>query len=194
MRAICRNSTAAQVLSRVWRSAGFKIGMDAKPGPSLVVFSIGTRSASYPLISFMVRTARILIVDDLPDIAEIFAYLFRHFGYESRIASDGLQAIAIAEEFRPGFVLLDLGLPNINGFETAKRIRNEAWSRGMVLIALSGHWSKEYQRFAQEVGFDRYLCKPMPVKDIVALIEELSHLEDGGVENDGSDRTFGHPC
>ena len=137
----------------------------------------------------MARTARILIVDDFPDIAEIFAYLFRRFGYESRIATDGLQAIAMAKEFRPKFVLLDLGLPNINGFETAKRLRNESWSRGMVLIALSGHWSKEYQRFAQEVGFDRYLCKPMPVKDIVALIEELSHLEDGGVENDGRSAT-----
>jgi DNA-binding response OmpR family regulator len=128
----------------------------------------------------MPRTPRILIVDDFPDIAETLGRLFRFRGYEVRTATDGLQAIPIAEQFRPEFVLLDIGMPNLNGFETAKRIRSKDWSRGMTLIALSSHWSRGYQRRAREAGFDRYLFKPMPAKNIAAVIEKLSDVDNDG--------------
>ncbi len=129
-------------------------------------------SPRYPL---MARNQRILIVDDFSDVAELLAYALRSYGYETRTASDGFQALLIAEQFRPQFVLLDIGVPGLNGFETAKRIRSETWSRGTVLVAMSGHSNAEYQRAAREAGFDRYLIKPTPLKEITGLIEEFSN-------------------
>ncbi len=128
----------------------------------------------------MPRTPRILIVDDFPHTAESLGRLLRGFGYEVRTATDGLQAIAIAKDFRPEFVLLDIGMPNLNGFDTAKHMRNEDWSRGMKFIALSGHRSQGYQRRAREAGFDRYLFKPVPAKNIAALIEKISDVDGDG--------------
>lgn len=128
----------------------------------------------------MARTQRILIVDDSSDIGEMLARLFRASGYETRIATDGFQALLIAKQFRPEFVLLDIGMPNFDGFETAKSIRSEAWSREMVLIAISGYCNQEYQRLAREAGFDRYLVKPTPMKDVLSLVEKSSHVEGDG--------------
>ncbi len=128
----------------------------------------------------MPRTPRLLIVDDFPETAEMLGRLLRCSGYEVRTATAGLQAIAIAEQFHPEFVFLDIGMPNLDGFETAKRIRTEPWSRGMVLIALSANWSKGYQRRAHKAGFDQYLFKPTPTKSIVALIKKISKVDGDG--------------
>ncbi len=128
----------------------------------------------------MPRSPRILIVDDFPNTAELLGRGLSRFGYEVRTATDGVEAIPIARDFRPDFVLLDLGMPKLNGFETAQRIRNEDWGRGMILIALSAHWGREYQRRAQKAGFDKYLCKPVPAKRISAVIENISNVDSDG--------------
>ncbi len=120
---------------------------------------------------------RILVVDDYRDTAEFFAVFLKRLGHNVRTASDGFQAIALAEEFRPEVILLDLGLPDLNGFETAKRIRKESWSEGTVLIAISGYGDKRDRQLSQEAGFDAHLLKPAPLKDIVDLIEKFSYAE-----------------
>jgi CheY-like chemotaxis protein len=122
-------------------------------------------------------TRRILVVDDYRDAAEFFAVLLKHLGHDVRTASDGFQAIAVAEEFRPEVILLDLGLPDLNGFETAKRIRKESWSERTVLIAISGYGNKRDRQLSQEAGFDAHLLKPASVKDIVDLIEKFSYAD-----------------
>jgi len=125
----------------------------------------------------MARTPRILIVDDSPDLAQMFARFLNRLGYETQTVADGLQAIAVAEKFCPQFVLLDIGMPNLNGFEAAKRLRNKPWSKGMVLIAISGHWNEQYQRWARQAGFDAYMVKPVALKDIADLINTFSQAE-----------------
>lgn len=126
----------------------------------------------------MAKALRILIADDFLDIAQLLGRLITDIsGYETRTATDGLQAIRIAAEFRPDIVLLDIGMPNVNGFETAKRIRANSWGKGMVLIALSGQTDERYQQRAEKAGFDEYVSKPVAVRAILDLIETLLHGE-----------------
>jgi DNA-binding response OmpR family regulator len=119
-------------------------------------------------------TRRLLIVDDYPHVADMLAWLLGRFGYDIRIATDAFQALGVAAEFRPEIVLLDIGMPDLNGFETAKRIRKESWGAGIVLIAISGHWTEEYEQMSREAGFDAHARKPFQVNDIVNLMDELS--------------------
>ena len=126
----------------------------------------------------MPTTPRILVVDDFSETAKLLGYLLNRIGgFDTRTATDGFEGIRIAEECRPQFVFIDIGMPGLNGFETAKRIREEAWGKGMQLIAMSACWDEEYHRRGQEAGFDGYVLKPMPVKALVDLIEELSHAD-----------------
>jgi DNA-binding response OmpR family regulator len=119
-------------------------------------------------------TCRLLIVDDYPRIADMLAWQLRRFGYDIRIATGAFQALGIAEEFRPEIVLLYIGMPDLNGLETAKRIRKQSWGAGIVLIAISGHWTEQYEQMSREAGFDAHARKPFQVNDIVNLMEELS--------------------
>lgn len=119
---------------------------------------------------------RILITDDHPRAAELFAWLFERFDYDIRVAPDGLQAIAIAEAFRPDVILIDISMPQVKGFETAKQLRNRPWSRGMALIAVSGNWDEEHEQLSREAGFDAHLIKPAPVKEIVDLIGRFPRM------------------
>jgi PAS domain S-box-containing protein len=116
--------------------------------------------------------ARILVVDDSVDTAEGMAVLLRLLGHEVRTAHDGLGAIAEAREFRPDFVLLDIGLPRMSGYEVAARLRQEDGCTGAVLIAVSGYGQDEDRRRSKEAGFDYHLVKPV---DHDALVTLLSH-------------------
>ena len=122
----------------------------------------------------MGTSPRILVVDDFSETASLLSYLLARIGgFETRAATDGFEAIRVAEEFRPEFVLLDIGMPNLNGFETAERIRTQSWTNRMTLIAMSACWDEEYDRRAQQAGFAGYLLKPMPVKAVVDLIQKF---------------------
>ena len=116
---------------------------------------------------------RILITDDYSHAAEMLARRLGRFDYDIRVATDAFQAIAIAEEFRPDVILLDIGLPDLNSFETAKHIRNQPWGRGMALIAISGDWDEECEQQSREAGFSAHLIKPAAIEDVVDLIERL---------------------
>ncbi|MGE5640394.1 MAG: ATP-binding protein [Clostridia bacterium] len=104
---------------------------------------------------------RILIADDNRDAADSLAVMLRVAGHEVRTAYDGQQAIAEAERFRPDLALLDIGMPRLNGYETARRIRAEAFGRGMVLIALTGWGQPEDKQRSHGAGFDHHLVKPV---------------------------------
>jgi len=113
------------------------------------------------------------IVDDNADAAESLALLLDIEGNETQTASDGVEAVEVAATFRPDVVLLDIGLPKLNGYEAARKIRDEPWGRGMVLVALTG-WGQEGDREkSKAAGFNGHMVKPL---DHAALIELLAEL------------------
>jgi DNA-binding response OmpR family regulator len=111
-----------------------------------------------------------LIVDDNRDAADSLAMLLRTTGNEIRTAYDGLEALQVASEFRPEVVLLDIGLPKIDGHEVAQRLRHEAWGRRVCLIAVTG-WSDESDRArSRAAGFDHHLVKPLDTAHLAQLL------------------------
>jgi signal transduction histidine kinase len=116
---------------------------------------------------------RILVVDDNEDAAALIALLLKLAGQEVRTANDGASAIADAAAHRPDIVLLDLAMPRLNGYETAKRIRQEPWGRDIALVALSG-WGQRRDRVrTAEAGFCAHLVKPVSESQLLAVLAEI---------------------
>ncbi|MGC1307229.1 MAG: PAS domain S-box protein [Phormidesmis sp.] len=117
---------------------------------------------------------RILIVDDNEDSALTLSMLFEMTGDETQTAHDGQAAVEQAQTFRPDIVLLDIGLPKLNGYEAAREIRQQPWGQTMVLIALTGWGQAEDRRKSSEAGFDAHLVKPIDHDELLQLISELT--------------------
>jgi PAS domain S-box-containing protein len=116
---------------------------------------------------------RILVVDDNHDSAESLAMLLSITGNQTSTAHDGAEALDAAARHRPDVVLLDIGLPTLNGYEVCRRIREEPWGKEMVLIALTGWGQDEDRRKSQEAGFDGHLVKPVNYPALMALLATL---------------------
>ena len=116
---------------------------------------------------------RILVVDDNRDSAESLAMLLTLTGNETYTAHDGLEAVQAAATFKPDAILLDIGLPKMNGYDACRKIREQPWGQGMVLIALTGWGQDEDRRQSQEAGFDRHLVKPVDHAALAKLLAEL---------------------
>jgi len=115
---------------------------------------------------------RILVVDDNVDAAESLAVLLRLDGHEVRVASDGPEALAAAQAAPPEMVVLDLGMPGMDGFEVARRLRALPGTKGMLLVALTGWAQEDDRRRCYEAGFDGHLPKPV---EWDALRQFLAH-------------------
>jgi signal transduction histidine kinase len=115
---------------------------------------------------------RVLVVDDNADAAECVAMLLALQGHEARVALSGREALEAVEAFRPDIALLDLGLPNLDGYELATQLRAMPQLRGIRLVALTGYGRPEDRQRTQAVGFDDHLVKPV---DLAALTRALSH-------------------
>lgn len=109
---------------------------------------------------------RILVVDDNEDAAESLAALLRLFGHEVDVALDGEQALTLAPEVRPDLVLLDLGMPRMDGHEVARRMRAAPWGGRMKIIALSGFGDDADRERSLEAGCDGHLVKPVSPVDL----------------------------
>jgi signal transduction histidine kinase len=109
---------------------------------------------------------RILIADDNHDAAESLATLLGMRGHDVRMAHDGEAALAMAKAFKPDVVLLDLGMPKMDGFETARRIRRLTWGKRARLVALTGWGQQQDRRRTTEAGFDAHLVKPVSDVDL----------------------------
>jgi CheY-like chemotaxis protein len=117
---------------------------------------------------------RILVADDNEDAAEGLEMLLRSSGHVVRTVHDGRAALAAAGEFRPEVALLDIGMPVLNGYEVAARIRTEAWGRGMVLVALTG-WGQDADRArSAAAGFDHHVLKPVEPAALQALLTQIA--------------------
>jgi CheY-like chemotaxis protein len=119
-------------------------------------------------------TLRILVVDDNRDGADSLAEMLRLLGNDTRTAHDGVEAVAAAAEYRPDVVLLDIGLPGLNGYEACRRIRRLPGGGGVVLIAQTGWGQEEDIRLSREAGFDRHLVKPVDPHDLMQLLADMS--------------------
>jgi signal transduction histidine kinase/ActR/RegA family two-component response regulator len=113
---------------------------------------------------------RILVVEDNRDSAESMATLLRLTGNEASVASDGEEALAAAEKQRPDVILLDIGLPKLNGYDVCRRIRGNPWAEDILIIALTGWGQKEDRRKSAEAGFDGHLVKPVEHGELMKLL------------------------
>jgi CheY-like chemotaxis protein len=119
------------------------------------------------------RTAsRILVVDDLAASAETLMTLLELEGFEVKTAHEGMSALKIAEDFRPDVVLLDIGLPGMNGFEVANRLRSQPHSRDALLIALTGYGEAESRSRSEQAGFDFHMVKPADVNLLLSMLAD----------------------
>jgi CheY-like chemotaxis protein len=114
---------------------------------------------------------RILVVDDNRDSADSLARLLELMGHQTTIAYDGPSAVASAEEFRPEVMLLDVGLPGLDGYEVARRIRAQPWGKDITLIAATGWGQPEDRRRSREAGFDHHMVKPVDLDDLGKFLE-----------------------
>ena len=119
------------------------------------------------------RRRRILVVDDNADAAESLAALLAISGHETRLAHDGHQAVEEAQAFRPEVVFLDIGMPMLDGHETAKMIRQQPWGKEMVLVALTGWGQSEDRRRSRDAGFNHHLVKPADPTVVAELLASL---------------------
>jgi PAS domain S-box-containing protein len=116
---------------------------------------------------------RILVVDDNRDAAVSLAMMLNLMGNETQTAHDGVEALELIPVFGPQVVLLDIGMPRLNGYDTARRIRAEAWGASIILIALTGWGQEEDRRRSHEVGFDQHLVKPVEPAALEKLLAKL---------------------
>jgi two-component system CheB/CheR fusion protein len=116
---------------------------------------------------------RILVVDDLADAADSLALLLRLLGHEVRTAYNGPAALVAAEQFHPQVVLLDIGLPALDGYQVAKRLRQMPKLQRACLIAVSGYGQPADVECAYNSGFDRHLLKPVTTEHLTLLLAEI---------------------
>ncbi len=119
-----------------------------------------------------VTSRRILVVDDNRDGADMMSMLLRAEGHDTQVAYDGKAAVEVAEAFRPEVVMLDLGLPMMDGYEVCRHLRAQAWAAGLVVIALTGWGSAQDRRRSQDAGIDHHLVKPVDpaaIRQVLAM-------------------------
>jgi len=115
---------------------------------------------------------RILVVDDNRDSAISLSMLLELDGHDVRRAFDGLEALEIADEFRPEVTLLDIGMPRLDGYGAARELRRRQWAQSLLLIALTGWGQQEDRRLAREAGFDHHMVKPVDPEVLRGLLEQ----------------------
>jgi CheY-like chemotaxis protein len=114
--------------------------------------------------------ARILIADDQVDAAQILGMVIERAEHEVRVVGSGEEALKIGAKFEPDVVLLDLGMPTMDGYEAARRIRAARWGKDATLIAVTGWGSDDDRRHSREAGFDHHVVKPSDLTELLAII------------------------
>ena len=117
-------------------------------------------------------TRRVLVVDDHQDAADSLALLLRALGCEVEVARDGMEAVEVAGRYRPDLLLLDIGMPRLDGYAACRRIRGHPWGKAMVIVALTGWGQEDDRRRTREAGFDAHLVKPVEPSVLLGLLAE----------------------
>ena len=111
-----------------------------------------------------------LLVDDNADSTEPLSLLLRAKGHDTRVAIDGEEAMTVADAFRPHCVVLDLGLPGMDGYEVARRLRQRSYGAELTLVALTGWAGQDVRAKAAEAGFDYHLVKPVNWEELENIV------------------------
>ncbi|MGH8288374.1 MAG: ATP-binding protein [Steroidobacteraceae bacterium] len=138
------------------------------------------RESPDPFAEAVTAPRRILIVDDNPDAASSLAMLLRLAHHETYTAHDGLEALSAAERLKPDVVLLDVQLPELDGYEVCRRIRQRPWARNVTLVAVTGLGQERDQQRSKEAGFDALLIKPPDYAEITRLLMSRPALRERG--------------
>ena len=117
---------------------------------------------------------RVLVVDDNVDAAQILGLLLKATGHDARMAFDGVSAVKVALDFLPNIVLLDIGLPGLDGYEVAKRLRQDSSLDGVVLVALTGYGQATDKLRSQDAGFNHHLVKPADFDKVQQILATVS--------------------
>ena len=141
------------------------LAMATSPAPAVVRPRKKRLAAAKPM-------TRILVVDDLVASAETLMTLLEMEGFEVKIASEGVAALKIAQDFRPDVVLLDIGLPGMSGFEIAQRLRSQPESREALLIAVTGYGEAESRSRSAQAGFDFHMTKPADLNLLLSMLAD----------------------
>ena len=122
------------------------------------------------------RTAslRVLVVDDNVDSADTVGFVLRRLGHEIRTEYDGARALAAADAFRPDLILLDIGMPGMDGHDVAREIRQTPWGGTTTIIAVSGWGEEADKRRSREAGFDQHVVKPLDFEGVQRLLSGVS--------------------
>ncbi|HSD00159.1 MAG TPA: ATP-binding protein, partial [Casimicrobiaceae bacterium] len=168
-------------------SAGLGQGAEFVVRLPLPVHADARAGAADPLAdTASVKRMRILVADDNRDAAASLATLLTLDGHEISVAHDGSGAVEAAETFRPDVALLDIGMPKLNGYEVAQRIRAAPWGRSMMLVAVTGWGQSEDKRRAHEAGFDHHFTKPLDLDAFGAFLGEAFAPRAAREETSGS--------
>jgi len=119
------------------------------------------------------REGQQVTVDDNRDAAQTLAMVLELQGHAVQVAFSGREALHLAPEFRPRIVLLDIGMPDLDGYQTARHLRQQPWASGTQLIALTGWGQEQDRRQALAAGFDHHAVKPIDPLALIALITEI---------------------
>ena len=146
---------------------------------ALVVIPTYNERANIPvLVAGLMQHAgvRVLIVDDNVDTAQGLSRLLTRAGHETALAHDGTDALSRAREQTPEVIVLDIGLPGMDGFEVVKSLRQEASCAGAIIIAVTGYGQPEDRQRAIEAGFDHHLVKPVDFNELNVLLQQATRL------------------
>lgn len=113
---------------------------------------------------------KVLVVDDDRDAVDMLKMLLELHGGDAHVAYDGAEAVQLAEALRPEIVLLDIGLPKMNGYEACRRIRQHAWGRSIIVVALTGLGHEDDYAKSEESGFDMHLVKPVEPELLLTVL------------------------
>jgi CheY-like chemotaxis protein len=128
---------------------------------------MGERATDQPRLT-------ILVADDVRDSADSLSELLRSFGHNVVIARDGIEAVAQAALHRPDLAVLDIGMPGLDGYEVARKVRSEPWGWDVTLIALTGWGQREDQRAVRAAGYDFHMTKPTDVERLLELVAQAA--------------------
>jgi CheY-like chemotaxis protein len=120
-----------------------------------------------------VARRRVLVVDDNIDAANSLAMMLKLVGNEVRLAYDGVEAVEAAAEYRPDVILLDIGMPTLNGYDACRRIREHPWGRKPFIVALTGWGQEEDKRRSRDAGFDSHVVKPVDLNALQQLLADV---------------------
>ncbi|HEV7137119.1 MAG TPA: PAS domain S-box protein [Steroidobacteraceae bacterium] len=152
------------------RSAGRGQGTEFLIRLPIITPAPAKHTSASPRAAESSASCRVLIADDNHDAAVSLSMLLQALGHDTRVVHDGIEALEEAELFRPEVVLLDIGMPRLDGYETARRLRSRPWAAATRIVAVTG-WGQETDRQrAKEAGFDRHLVKPVNLDALSELV------------------------